>query len=444
MFTSILRNLNPPIRLRGIVEGFYGIPYTFEDRVELITFCGKNRLNAYIYGPKNDTYHRDNWREPYPKDKLAEFQNTILISKKNKVKFIFAISPGIDINFVGEQANKDFNYLMEKIDSIYKIGCRDFAIFFDDIKIKDGLNQAIFLNKVSRLLKKKYFNINRLITVPTDYALLYMINSQDKMNKYTSDFVNNLDKNIIVLYTGDKVISDGICEKNYTKAFNIYKNNLGIWWNYPVNDFLGSKLALGPIEKLPNKNINYIFFNPMRQPMLSKITLATGADYSYNPKNYNPDKSWNNAIEKQFGKNAEAMKIFASHSRHMENRKKSQVGPPDAPEFYDISHQAVLDTKLNKNYNFSLIIELINETEKSADTLLNNLEPKILSECKLQLEQFKRIIKADRIAVKSLQEGKLDNDLKNLRKIIDDYKSQAIISEKSALKFIDEVIELFN
>ena len=82
--------------------------------------------------------------------------------------------------------------------------------------------------------------------------------------------------------------------------------------------------------------------------------------------------------------------------------------------------------------------------EKSADTLLNNLEPKILSECKLQLEQFKRIIKADRIAVKSLQEGKLDNVLKNLRKIIDDYKSQAIISEKSALKFIDEVIELFN
>ena len=40
-----------------------------------------------------------------------------------------------------------------------------------------------------------------------------MIDSKDKMNNYTSDFVNNLDKDIIVLYTGDKVISDGICEK---------------------------------------------------------------------------------------------------------------------------------------------------------------------------------------------------------------------------------------
>ena len=64
------------------------------------------------------------------------------------------------------------------------------------------------------------------------------------MNKYISDFVNNLDKNIIVLYTGDKVISDGIWEKNYTKAFNIYKNNLGILRNYPVNDFLGSNFPI--------------------------------------------------------------------------------------------------------------------------------------------------------------------------------------------------------
>ena len=271
-----------------------------------------------------------------------------------------------------------------------------------------------------------------------------MINSEDKINNYTSDFVNNLDKNIIVLYTGDEVINDGIFEKNYTKAFNIYKNNLGIWWNYPVNDFLGSKLALGAIENLPNKNINYIFFNPMRQPQLSKISLATGADYSYNPKNYDPVKSWNNAIEKQFGKIAEEMKIFAIHSRRMDIQNKSYVGPPDAPKFYAIAHKAVLDSKLNKNYNFSSIIELIDEMEKSADILIKNLQANVLSECKFQLQQFKRIIKADRIAVKSLQERKLDIDLKDLRQIINDYKTQAILSEKSAIKFIDEVIELFN
>ena len=62
----------------------------------------------------------------------------------------------------------------------------------------------------------------------------------------------------------------------------------------------------------------------------------------------------------------------------------------------------------------------------------------------MHLQQFKRIIKADRIAVKSLKEGKLVSQLKNLRKDIHKYKFEAILSEESAIKFIDEVIELYN
>ena len=80
--------------------------------------------------------------------------------------------------------------------------------------------------------------------------------------------------------------------------------------------------------------------------------------------------------------------------------------------------------------------------ESSADTLLNNLESNILSECKVQLEQFKRIINADRVAVKSLQNRKLESELKDLRNIISQYESIAVISEKSAVKFIDEVLDL--
>ena len=52
---------------------------------------------------------------------------------------------------------------------------------------------------------------------------------------------------------------------------------LGIWWNYPVTDYLPAKLALGPIGNLPQRDANAIFFNPMQYPELSKIALATGA-----------------------------------------------------------------------------------------------------------------------------------------------------------------------
>ncbi len=55
------------IPLRGIVEGFYGTPWTTTDRMDILGFCGEHGLNAYIYAPKDDPYHRDKWREPYPK-----------------------------------------------------------------------------------------------------------------------------------------------------------------------------------------------------------------------------------------------------------------------------------------------------------------------------------------------------------------------------------------
>ena len=48
-----------PVPLRGVVEGFYGTPWTFAERVEILEFCRQNNLNAYIYAPKDDIYHRE-------------------------------------------------------------------------------------------------------------------------------------------------------------------------------------------------------------------------------------------------------------------------------------------------------------------------------------------------------------------------------------------------
>ncbi len=47
-------------KLRGIIEGFYGKPWSDENRIDIIRFCGKNKMNAYWYAPKDDPYHREN------------------------------------------------------------------------------------------------------------------------------------------------------------------------------------------------------------------------------------------------------------------------------------------------------------------------------------------------------------------------------------------------
>ncbi|MBQ2221311.1 MAG: hypothetical protein II419_06605 [Acidaminococcaceae bacterium] len=58
------------------------------------------------------------------------------------------------------------------------------------------------------------------------------------------------------------------------------------------------------------------------------------------------------------------------------------------------------------------------------------------------LKQFKRIAQADRLALKSLQDKKIDPRLKALRREIHKHAPKAILSEKAALKFIDDTMDL--
>ena len=443
-------NMNStPILLRGIVEGFYGTPWNYDIRADLLNFCGEYDLNSYIYAPKDDPYHRDKWREPYPNEKIAELKNLVDIAIKNNVHFVFAVSPGLDLNYEGEKGEEDLQTMLTKLDSMYNIGVRDFAIFFDDLSgEQSGKNHANFLNRLQDALDKKYIDIYPLITVPTQYTRNWMIDGEGNIQVYTQEFSTILNKNIIVLYTGDDVVCDGISEESYQAVKDIYNRDLGIWWNYPVNDYYiidgnrNIKLALGPIEKLPKAKPNSIFYNPMEQPLFSKISIGTGADYALSTDTYDPTTSWNKVIEKQFGDLAPAMKIFASHSQRMDFNW-AKCGPADAPEFYEKAHQAVLDIKDGKIVDFTELDNLINEMENSADILLEQLSKDYLNEGQLMLEQFQRIAKTARVAVTSLKNNQMDSELKNMRQEIQNNSSKAVVSELCAVLFIDEVIKLY-
>ena len=451
LLISLSLNLSEtPILLRGIVEGFYGDPWNYEIRADLLRFCGEYNLNSYIYAPKDDPYHRDKWREPYPEDKLLELQNLAEVAAQNSVHFVFAVSPGIDLQYEGEAGEQDFQFMVNKLDAMYNIGIRDFAIFFDDLEgTQSGTNHANFLNRLQTVLQRKYKDVYPLITVPTDYTRNWMIDSNGNVKPYTQQFASLLNANIIVLYTGDDVVcTDGISEESFQAAKDIYGRNLGIWWNYPVNDYYlndeyrNFKLALGPIEKLPKAKPNSIFYNPMEQPLLSKISIATGADYALSTDTYDPVTSWNNAIEKQYGDLAPQMKIFASHSQHMEYNW-AKTGPADAPEFYEKAHQAVLDTKEGKTIDFTELNQMIDDMINAAETLLEKLPSDILNEALPMLEQFQRIANADLVAMQSLKNNKLDPKLSNLRQEIKNNEKRALISELSAVLFIDEVLQLY-
>ena len=48
----------------GIIEGFYGRPYSKDERNYFYSFAKKNGYSFYIYAPKADLQLRDEWTKP--------------------------------------------------------------------------------------------------------------------------------------------------------------------------------------------------------------------------------------------------------------------------------------------------------------------------------------------------------------------------------------------
>ena len=119
----------PSVACRGVIEGFYGNPWSHQDRLRQFEFYGKHKLNIYVYGPKDDPYHRAHWRDPYPEAEAVKLRELVEAAHKNRVQFVWAIHPGGDI-----QWNKqDSLAVVNKLNLMYGLGIRTFAVFFDDI-----------------------------------------------------------------------------------------------------------------------------------------------------------------------------------------------------------------------------------------------------------------------------------------------------------------------
>ena len=296
-----------PIAMRGIVEGFYGTEWTKAERLDMFDFMVDKELNTYIYAPKDDPYHRSKWREPYPADKSEELAELAAAARAKNLHFIYAISPGLDL---GDDIKIEALEVVKKFHDLEKIGITEFAIFLDDIKEKDARKHADLINLVSYV----YPN---LVVVPTEYFLL-------QMKGYTREFAAAINADSLVLYTGKSVCPDGLTEEDILDFQAIYpRSRIGIWWNYPVNDYQPTKLALGAVDKMPKAvhRIEAFLMNPMSRAELSKIALSTGADFALDPAAYDQEKSLTEAIDRLYAKYgvAKEMQRFARSRTRLKN-----------------------------------------------------------------------------------------------------------------------------
>lgn len=286
----------PSMSIRGAIEGFYGIPWSHQARLDQLDFYGKHKMNTYIYTPKDDNYLRSKWRDLYPAEELANLKELVDEANANHVNFTFALSPGNDVCYSDDG---DFAATVAKFDQLRNIGVSSFYIALDDInpqlncaadkakftsagfrKLADG--QAFYLNRIVNDYVKVH-NLQPLQTVPTNYA-------GSGPDPYKDQFGLMTDESILIQWTGEGVFSDTITEDSVIRAVDTYNaEHFYIWDNLPVNDGQRGRLFLNPLEgRDPNlhKHIDGITSNPMIEAYASMIALAGFGDYSWNSPAY--------------------------------------------------------------------------------------------------------------------------------------------------------------
>lgn len=303
----------PDLKYRGVVEGFYGTPWSHEVRLSLIDFYGANKMNTYIYGPKDDPYHScPDWRLPYPEDEAENISELVRACGKNRVDFVWAIHPGQDIKWNEE----DYRNLLNKFNMMYDLGVRAFAIFFDDIS-GDGTNptrQAELLNRLNAEFVKEKGDVRPLIVCPTDYSRLW---ANPGENGNLAIYGKTLDPSIEVFWTGDYVCSD-LTRETMEWVNSRIRRPAFYWWNFPVTDYARHIVMQGPAygldTTLTSGDLCGIVSNPMEYGEASKIALYGVADYSWNTGAYNALDNWERGLAHIVPGAAEAYRTFSIHS----------------------------------------------------------------------------------------------------------------------------------
>lgn len=379
----------PAVRYRGVVEGFYGTPWSHEARLRQLRFYGENKMNTYIYGPKNDPYHScPGWRKPYPEKESAQVRELVKVAAENEVNFVWAIHPGQDIKWNDE----DHRLLIAKLESMYNLGVRSFAVFFDDISGEgtDPHRQADLLNYIDRHFVKAKPDVTPLVMCPTEYNRSW---SNPKGN-YLTTLGEKLDPSIQIMWTGDKVVAD-IKEESMEWINARIRRPAYIWWNFPVSDYVRDHLLLGPVygnDTHIASAMSGFVTNPMEHAEASKIAIYGVADYAWNPGQYDAQQAWEAAIREVLPGAAGELQFFAAHNSdlgingHNYRREESVEVKPVADRFL----KSYLTDGTWRTEDYQQLLSLTRRMQSASDILLVDTENRpLIEEITPWLLQFK-------------------------------------------------------
>lgn len=312
------------IATRGYIEGYYGNPWSVQDRVELMKWGGYYKLNAYIYAPKDDPKHNSHWRELYTSEELERIiKPQAQAGNESKNKFVYALHPYMNNPIrLGNSYNKDFKDLTAKFRQVIDNGVRQIAILADDANFMGSDNYIKVLTDLTNWLREE------ILPIYPDMSLIIPFCTQEYMG-YGVNYYRNFPENVQIIMTGGRVW--GTVNQDFGSSFkrNTERNVL-YWINWPCSDNSKKHLIMGGFADflrpgVDKNNIDGIVLNPMQQSEPSKVAIFGNAAYSWKiwQNKQQADEAWNHSfsfVDHNDAIETESSRALRNLSKHMINQ----------------------------------------------------------------------------------------------------------------------------
>lgn len=367
------------IKYRGIIEGFYGIPWSWENKKELMKFGSKFKNNLFIYAPKDDPYHRDNWRELYPSEELKKLGEMAEYGNNLKNRFVYTIAPFKKESnpITAENIDEAYKVIEYKFEQLYEVGIRQFGVLGDDVGQLPYFVVVDIINRLHKWVKEKG-DVHDLIYCPSSYEMSFSWHPEE-LNAYNEGFPED----VHIFFTGRKVCSpvnkfdiDELKTKQISEEFGGKGNKRRdpfFWLNWPVNDIDSNyrKLYMGMGELLENDvdNIVGLVTNPMQEAHPSKVAIFAVSDYAWNVKDFDYKKSWEDSFKYIDEYGYEELRIIASHMTNQNEKGIQEL--EESPDFKR------LQVKLDKVLEDNLVDEIkpvFNELKNKFEEIIKSID----------------------------------------------------------------------
>ena len=338
----------------GVIEGFYGRPWSHAARVSMLETLAALELDTYLFAPKNDPHHRSSWFKPLALEERGKLRELFDAGRSLGVKVVYGLAPERILGGSGNVgrsswrrrdtdhdglADASFGPLRDRLLELTSLGCRSFALAFDDTwttflpafaTFEKGLLHARVAHRALSLVRESAADAE-VFLVPA----IYHRRIEDMPGGALSYLrgLATLGADIPAAWTGPNIFSRLIEPGDVLRLERAIGLPVWIWNNAITNDWLpvatGEPLGLRPLEKLsfgPPENIGPglarvtrgIMLNGAREPELTKVSLACLAELKSEGPRYDPSRAHERALDRVFGPEAApaASKVYDLTKRH--------------------------------------------------------------------------------------------------------------------------------